>query len=179
MATQPKRMTAEEVGAVLAFVNTKLRFKVGIDKTPIDAMTVASWKEDFDAAHCGHYHIMIKAIGNYFRTEQAQYGVTPDALITAYKRLTRQIADKADGWELMNYDERQAILADPAQVAYVNGELTTSEYVEITSRNARQIAGQAHERSEQGAEAWRRAAIERGITDPATVGRISTKEKSA
>ncbi len=170
MATQPKRMTAEEVGAVLAFMNTKLRFKVGVDKTPIDGMTVASWKEDFDAAHCGHYHIMIKAIGNYFRTEQAQYGVTPDALITAYKRLTRQIADKADNWELLTYEERQAILADPAQVAYINGELSTSEYVEITARNARQIAASARSLSAAKSEEFTSQAKAHGLPDINKIG---------
>lgn len=104
------RMTQAEVAQVLVLVQERLRFKPGAAGGPITPITVKVWKQDFDAANCGHYHLMEQAVSNFFASDEAKYGVTPQSLIAAYKQITRKIAERVPGWESLTYEERQEAL---------------------------------------------------------------------
>lgn len=104
-------MTNAEVAQILLLVQERMRFKPGVSKEPITPVTVAVWKSDFDAANCHHYHLMERAVSDFFATPDAQYGATAAGIIAAYKRLTRRIAERTPRWSEMDYDHRQAVLA--------------------------------------------------------------------
>lgn len=130
-------------------------------KMEADEFDVAVWHDLFTDANINHPTILYQATRTLCQKEDSRYGITPGQIIAAYKKITRGIAERVTGWGELSYDQRQAILADPVELAYEQGKIGAVEYQQ-TRQRAELAAGDA--------ETFRRAAIERGF-DIDAVGR--------
>lgn len=90
--------------------------------------TVEVWHRQFAQNNVGHKHIVLAAIDRYMGSDASRFGVVPADIITRYKSITTGIAGRFGGWELLTYEQRQAVLADPVECDYSQGVLSTSQY---------------------------------------------------
>ena len=87
-------MNESDVAYLLAYIETKLAYKSGLNRVEANEVTVRSWKNDLDHGNCHHAHIAIRAIDDHFRSPDGKYGITPADLVNAYNRLaTRMVAN--------------------------------------------------------------------------------------
>lgn len=117
-------ITKADTAKVLAYIkNVRGNLEVTDDM-------VAVWHDLFTDARVGHANILFAAVRHNCQQEDARYGVVPGQIIATYKTITRRIMDRTDGWEELTFEQRQAILADPVELAYDQGQIGTVAYNE-------------------------------------------------
>lgn len=86
-------MNESDVAYLLAYIETKLTYKSGLNRSEADETTVRSWKSDLDHGNCHHAHIAIRAIDSHFRSQDGRFGITPAELVNAYNRIASKLVE--------------------------------------------------------------------------------------
>lgn len=135
-----------------------------LDVTPA---VVEVWHRQFARNRVGHRHIVLAAIDDHMGSDASRYGVVPADIITRYKSLTRRIAGRTSGWELMGYTQRQAILGDPAEVDYSQGIISAAQYQDQRQTPAAITAGPPN------GDDFATEAQRRGLPNMSNLGRMA------